>query len=124
MKIIKNKSIPEPKGHYSPCVEHNGTLYISGQLPRSSITGKIPEGILAQTETVFENLFQLLEAAGSAKDQLISVRIYLPDIQLWDEVNKIYARILGNHKPARCVVPTRDLHYNCLIEVEAIAAIK
>ena len=122
MKIITINSIPEPKGHYSQAIEHNGTLYISGQLPRDTVSGLIPEGIVSQTETVFKNLLLILEASGSSKDLLISIRIYLSDIGLWDDVNKIYADIMGNHKPVRCVVPTGDLHYNCLIEVEAIAA--
>jgi len=122
MKIIQNKNIPPTKGHYSPCIEHNGTLYISGQLPRETESGEIPEGIEAQTNTVLDNLFKLLEGAGSSKERLLSVRIYVSDIQNWDAVNQIYATRMGKHKPTRCVVPTRDLHYNCLIEVEAIAA--
>ena len=121
MKIIKNEQIPTPAGHYSPVVEHAGTLYISGQIPRR-VDGSIPEGIEAQTKLVFDKLSQLLAAAGSSTDRVIQVRIYLPDIALWDEVNSLYADFFGEHKPARCVVPTTPLHYGCLIELEAIAA--
>jgi reactive intermediate/imine deaminase len=122
MKIIQNENIPPANGHYSPCLEHNGTLYISGQLPRDVKSGIIPEGIVKQTHTVLDNLFEILDGAGSSQERLLSVRIYLSDIHYWDEVNKIYSERMGNHKPARCVVPTRDLHYNCQIEIEAIAA--
>ena len=122
MKIIQNEQIPTPAGHYSPIVEHGGTLYISGQIPRRA-DGSIPEGITAQTQLVLEKLGSLLTAAGSSTDRVVQVRIYLPDIALWEEVNQLYADFFGSHKPARCVVPTTPLHYGCLIELEAVAAV-
>ncbi|NJC25216.1 RidA family protein [Neolewinella antarctica] len=122
MKIVTNKDIPTPEGHYSPIVEHNGTLYVSGQIPRTE-AGQVPDGIEAQTELVFSKLAHLLTAAGSSTDRVIQVRIYLTDIALWDTVNQLYSDFFGDHRPARCVVPTGELHYGCLIELEAIAAV-
>ncbi|MEM9261494.1 MAG: RidA family protein, partial [Bacteroidota bacterium] len=40
----------------------------------------------------------------------------------WDQVNAVYADFFGKHRPVRCVVPSRELHYGCLIELEAVAA--
>ncbi len=48
--------------------------------------------------------------------------VYSADIALWDRVNTVYARFFGDHRPARAIVPTRELHYGYQIEVEAIAA--
>ena len=48
--------------------------------------------------------------------------VYVADISLWDAVNTVYKRILGEHRPARAVVPTRDLHHGFLVEIEAVAA--
>ncbi len=123
MKIIENDKMPKGNGHYSMCISHNGTLYVAGQLPLVKGT-KIPaEGIEAQTLLVLQKVEEILVAAGSAKEKIIQMRIYLSDIGLWDEVNEVYADFFGNHKPVRAVIPTRELHYGCLIEVEATAAV-
>jgi 2-iminobutanoate/2-iminopropanoate deaminase len=50
------------------------------------------------------------------------VTISVSDISLWPAVNAVYAQILGSHRPARAVVPTRELHFGALIEIEAVAA--
>lgn len=121
MKIIQTPNMPIPKGHYSTCVEHNGLLYLSGQLPFKMGTRDLPEGIEAQTQQVLSNIDFLLKEAGSAMNQILQVRIYIPNVGLWGVVNEIYAAYLGDHKPARCIVPSRELHYGCLIEVECVA---
>jgi 2-iminobutanoate/2-iminopropanoate deaminase len=121
MKIINHPDIPPANGHYSHCVEHNGVLYLSGQLPVLPESRSIPTGIEAQAKLVFSKMEQILLAAGSSKEKVLQVRIYIPDVELWDQVNAAYSDFFGTHKPARCVVPTGRLHYGCLIEVEAIA---
>jgi enamine deaminase RidA (YjgF/YER057c/UK114 family) len=50
--------------------------------------------------------------------------IYVSEMELWDKVNAVYARILGAHKPARAIVPVKDLHFGTKIEIQAIAAVK
>lgn len=123
MEIIENDLIPKSNGHYSPCIVHNNTVYISGQLPVDSVTKKIPESIEAQTEMVLNKIDNIVRAAGSSREKIIQVRIYLSDIQDWEKVNSVYSYFFGAHKPVRCVVPVGKLHYGCLIEAEAIACI-
>jgi 2-iminobutanoate/2-iminopropanoate deaminase len=53
---------------------------------------------------------------------VLQMTIYISDISLWGEVDAVYARFLGDHRPARAVVPTRALHHGFLIEIQAIAA--
>ena len=60
-------------------------------------------------------------AAGTSKDHVTMCRVYISDMDLWDEVNSIYAEFFGEHKPARVVVPTRELHHGVLVESEATA---
>jgi 2-iminobutanoate/2-iminopropanoate deaminase len=48
--------------------------------------------------------------------------VYISDIDLWGRVNETYARVLGEHRPARAVIPTKELHYGFLIEIDAVAA--
>ncbi|MBU2649843.1 MAG: RidA family protein [Bacteroidetes bacterium] len=123
MKIISTPAIPLPKGHYSQVIEHNGLLYVSGQLPVDPLTGKVPEGINKQTSLVLEKIDDLLNESGSSREQVIQMRIYISDITFWDDVNRIYAGFFADHRPARCIVPVKELHYGCLIEVEATAAV-
>lgn len=124
MKLVHTPSAPSPAGHYSQAVVHNGTVYVSGQLPIDPETGEKRLGpIEEQTEQVLKNLAAILEAAGSGLDRVLKVTIYVSDISLWGGVNTVYAGFFGDHKPARAVVPTRELHHGFLIEVEAIAAL-
>lgn len=121
MKIIDTPNMPKSNGHYSHCVEHNGILYIAGQLPFAPNTKNMAEGIEAQAHQVLSNLKLILTEAGSSLNQVMQVRIYIPDVELWGAVNAVYAEYFTDHKPARCVVPSRELHYGALIELEATA---
>ena len=122
MRIVNSPGIPKPAGHYSMCIEHQGMLYLAGQLPKCPETGQIAEGIRQQTQQTLENVLRIVTAAGSELSRIIQVRIYISDISLWDDVNEVYANFFGDHRPVRAVIPTRDLHFGALIEIEAIAA--
>ncbi len=124
MKVLQPHDQPQPKGHYSPGIEHNGLIYVSGQLPmdlktRDPFTGDIEE----QTELALKNVEAVLKEAGSDLSQVLQMTIYVSDIELWDGVNKAYARVFGDHRPARAIVPVKDLHFGTKIEIQAIAAV-
>ena len=121
MRIISTEKMPVPKGHYSQVVEHGGVLYLSGQLPVDAITRIVPETIEEQTMLVLHKIELLLTEAGSSKNKVLQMRIYLSDIQYWDQVNEVYSMFFAEHKPARCIIPSGKLHYGCLIEIEAVA---
>jgi 2-iminobutanoate/2-iminopropanoate deaminase len=123
MKIIDTEKMPTANGHYSQCIEHNGLLYISGQLAGNSIEMTLQMDIGSQAKIVLEKIEVILNQAGSSRDKVIQMRIYIPDIELWDRVNKVYTEFFGEHKPVRCIVPSGRLHYGCLIEAEAVAYI-
>ncbi|HEY0658860.1 MAG TPA: RidA family protein [Pyrinomonadaceae bacterium] len=119
------KNAPAPKGHYSPAVVHNGLIYVSGQLPRNAETGEVETGAIErQTELALRNVEQILLAAGSDLNHVLQFTIYVSNMELWDEVNEVYASVLGEHKPARAIVPVKDLHFGTKIEIQAIAAVK
>lgn len=114
-----------PKGHYSPGLEHNGLIYVSGQLPmdvktREPFAGPIEE----QTELALRNVEAVLQAAGSDLDHVVQMTIYVSEMELWGRVNETYARVMGDHRPARAIVPVKDLHFGTQIEIQAIAAVK
>ncbi len=125
MKKIKVPNFPEPKGHYSPAVEFNGLIFVSGQLPWNHATGEIETGeIEKQTELALRNIENILQAAGSDLNHVLQMTIYVSEMELWDKVNAVYKRILGKHKPARAIVPVKELHFGTKIEIQAIATVK
>ena len=124
MKPIKTDKAPLPGGHYSQAMVHNGLVYVSGQLPIDPQTGEKQTGAIEdQTRLVLENLSAILVASGSSLNQVLKVTVYISDISLWGKVNEVYAEIFGDHRPARAIVPTRDLHFGFMIEVDAVAAV-
>ena len=114
--------MPVPKGHYSPGILANGLVFVSGQLPVDPATGAMIEGTAEQqTERTLRNVELILRAAGSSLDRVVQMTIYIPDIELWGEVNAAYSRVMGSHRPTRAIVPVTPLHYGALIEIQAIA---
>lgn len=119
---IQPESIPIPAGHYSPAIVHNGTVYVSGQLPLKDgkpISGDITE----QTNLCLEQLETILIAAGSDKAQVLKLNIYISNIEHWSAVNACCREFFGDHRPARAIIPVLPLNHNCLIELDCTAAI-
>ncbi|MFQ5835668.1 MAG: RidA family protein [bacterium] len=115
---------PKPAGHYSQAIIYNDLVCVSGQLPIDPITGEKRIGsIEEQTEQALKNVAAILKAAGSDINHVIKTTVYISDIELWDRINAVYANLFGEHRPARAVVPTKNLHYGFQIEIEAIAAL-
>lgn len=122
MKAITIEKRAANKGHYSPGMVAGGMVFVSGQLPVNYETGELAKGgIGEQTETALKNLEQVLRAAGAARENVVFCRVYIPDVSLWDEANRVYAEFFGSHKPGRVVVPTGELHFGALVEIEAVA---
>jgi 2-iminobutanoate/2-iminopropanoate deaminase len=115
---------PPAGGHYSPGIVHAGLVYVSGQLPTvpgsaERLVGSIEE----QTRQALQNVAAVLKAAGSGLDRVLSMTIYISDIGLWPAVNRVYAEVLGDHRPARAIVPVGELHYGYQIEVQAVGVV-
>jgi 2-iminobutanoate/2-iminopropanoate deaminase len=120
-QIIQTPLAPMPRGHYPQGMLANGILYVSGQLPLDPVDQSLPESLEAQARQVLRNVIAIVEAAGGTRESIVQMQIFIPDISLWPTVNHIYEEILGSHKPARIVIPTRDLLFGALLEVNAIA---
>lgn len=124
IEFIHTDEAPQPGGHYSQGVKHNNVVYVSGQLPIDPVTGEKKHGAIEQeAQQVLQNMEAVLKSAGSSRDKVLKVTIYISDVSLWGEVNTIYAKFFGDHKPARTVVPSGELHYGFKIELDAIAAV-
>ena len=120
MNFVSTSEAPAAGGHYSQAVVANGFVFVAGQLPIRP-GGGIPEGVEAQTRQALGNVAAILKAAGSGLDKIVSATIYVSDIAHWPEVNRVYAEVLGAHKPARTVAVSPQLHFGALIEAQIIA---
>jgi len=124
MEKIFTPKAPKPAGHYSQAIIHDKVVYVSGQLPIDPVTEEKRLGsIEEQTEQVLKNLAEIIKASGSDIDKVVKTTVYISDIQLWDRVNNVYSTFFGEHRPARAVVPTKELHHGFNIEIEAIASL-
>lgn len=124
IQIVATSRAAEPGGHYSQATVHNGTVYVSGQLgidPESAevVVGSIEE----QTEQALNNTAEILKAAGSDLSRVLRVTVHVSDIRHWDRVNAAYAKVFGDHRPARAAIPCRELHHGFQVEIDAIAAV-
>ena len=124
MRSVQTADAPAPAGHYSQAIVHNGLVYVAGQLPidpqrRQTEVGPIDE----QADRCLRNVEAILLAAGSDLAHVLQMTVYVSDIALWGKVNEVYARIMGDHRPARAVVPVKELHHGYQIEIQAVAAV-
>ncbi|ALC91554.1 endoribonuclease L-PSP [Bacillus sp. FJAT-18017] len=111
-------------GHYALATIHNDIVYVSGQFAIDPETQQKKFGTIEEeTLQALKNIEYILNEAGSQKNQILRMTLYIPDIQLWDRVDRVYKEFFENHKPARSVVPTNELHFGFKIEIEAIAFI-
>jgi 2-iminobutanoate/2-iminopropanoate deaminase len=111
-----------PGGHYSHAVVAGGFVFVAGQLPIAGDGTRLVQASFAeQVQQVLANVDAALVAAGSSRGRLVQVRVYVTDINRWPEFNTLYAAWLGEHRPARAVVPVPTLHFGLQVEVEAVA---
>lgn len=110
----------QERGHYSPFRRSAGLIFVSGQLPGNGGDAHTTP-FESQVRAAMRSVLRVLADAGACKDDLVSVTVYLADVRLWAEFNRIYAGIMGGAEPSRTVVPVMDLHHGYLVEISAIA---
>ncbi|MFC5479268.1 RidA family protein [Massilia suwonensis] len=119
MEFIQSSELPAPAGHYSQAVAAGGLVFLSGILPSKDIA---QDALFeAQCNSVFDQCEKVLRAAGCGFDDVVQCTAYLAGVEHWSAFNNIYARVFGEHKPARAVVPVPGLHYGFLVEVQLVA---
>ncbi|MDQ0817142.1 2-iminobutanoate/2-iminopropanoate deaminase [Bacillus pumilus] len=111
-------------GHYAFATIHQNTVYVSGQFAINPETREKEFGTIEEeTLQALKNVEMIVEAAGSKKEKILRMTLYISDIHLWDKVDAVYTEFFGEHKPARTIVPTNELHFGFKIEIDAISYI-
>src|SRR5581483_790865 len=92
--------VPPPAGAYSPAVRAGGFVYVSGQVPRDPKSGElVGDDVESQTRQVLRNVERNLQAAGASLSDVVSVIVYLADIDDWGKFNAVYKEIMSSPYP-------------------------
>lgn len=108
-QALAPKGAAAPVGPYSPAVRYGDLLFVSGQGPRDPATGKIAQGIEAETARVLENLKTIVVGAGFRMEDALHARVYLTRIEDFEAMNRVYRRYFPKDPPARTTVAVSAL---------------
>jgi len=121
---VHTDDAPAAIGPYSQAIVTDGWVFCSGQIPLDPNTGEMLTGsVTEQTELVLSNLRSVLEAAGSSLDLVVKTTVFLSDMNTFAEMNEVYARHFGDHRPARAAVQAAALPKFCDVEIECVARV-
>jgi 2-iminobutanoate/2-iminopropanoate deaminase len=116
-------NLPAPVGPYSPGMGFERLVFVSGQGATDPATGTLAGSDTAtQTEQCLKNVQAILEAAGSGLQYVLRCGVFLIDMREFQEMNAIYARMFGTHRPARTTIQAAGLPGEGLrVEIDCIA---
>src|SRR5262245_53425440 len=119
---VRAGHLPAPVGPYSPGMGFDRLIFVSGQGGVDPATGTLAPDVETQTEQVLKNIQAILRATGSDLQHVLRCGVFLLDIGEFKKMNTVYARMFGEHRPARTTVQVAGLPGEGLrIEIDAIA---
>lgn len=120
-RIITAEGAPAAIGPYSHAVAGGGLVFLSGQVGADPVTGDLADGVAEQAEQALRNIAVVLGAAGTDLSRVVKATIFLTDMGDFATVNEVYARHVGEAKPARSTVTVAALPKGALVEIEMTA---
>jgi 2-iminobutanoate/2-iminopropanoate deaminase len=121
-QIIQSNKVPAPIGPYSQAVIANGFMFASGQIAFDPATGELVlSDIQSETKQVMENIKAILEEAKLSFGHIVKTSIFLSDMQLFAQVNEVYASYFTADFPARETVAVKTLPRNVNVEISITA---
>ena len=118
--VTLGPGVPPPVGAYSPAVRAGPFVFVSGQVPRNPETGElVGDDVESQTRQVVANVARALEAAGAALSDVVSVIVYLADVDDWGRFNTAYKELMPAPYPTRTALGA-NLR-GILVELSAVA---
>ena len=123
-QINQTNKVPTPIGPYSQAVIANGFLFASGQVAFNPATGELVlTDILCETKQVMENIKAVLDEAKLSFAHVVKTSIFLSDMQLFAQVNEVYASYFSADFPARETVAVKTLPRNVNVEISITAVV-
>jgi 2-iminobutanoate/2-iminopropanoate deaminase len=124
LKPVMVPNAPKPVGPYSSAVVVGNLVFVSGQSGRDPQTDAVSEDVEVQTEVCLNNVRTILEAAGSSLSKVVRCGVFLVDMNDFKKMNGVYARMFGEHRPARTTVAVSELPGPGLkVEIDAVATL-
>lgn len=124
LTVVHTDRAPAAIGPYSQGIIANGVLYTAGQIALDPMSMQVIEGdVVVQTEQVLHNLENILTQAGASWGSVVKTTIFLADMADFQAVNQVYARALGDARPARSTVAVAGLPRGVRVEIEAVALV-
>ncbi len=122
MHLISTDRAPAPGGHYAQAMVHGDLVFCCGQVGIDPATGQLAEGVAGQTEQCLRNLQAILQAAGSDLPHVLRCGVFLVDMDDFQDMNVVYQRMFGDHRPARTTIQAAKLPGKGLrVEIDCIA---
>ena len=116
---------PAPVGPFSHAAEAHGWVFVTGQMPTfpDDDEAPLPEGIVAQTRRVMDNLILVLGGMGLGLEHVVSARIFLTEFKRdYGPMNAVYQSYFEPRPlPARTCVGVTGLARDALVEIDFIA---
>lgn len=124
MEFVATPGAPKAIGPYSQGTVAQGFLFTAGQVALDPTKGElVTGGIVEQTTRALENLRAILKAAGTDFSQVVKTTIFLVDMADFTDMNEVYGRTFGSHRPARSTVAVAALPRGARVEIEVIATV-
>jgi len=120
--VVASDAAPKAIGPYSQAITTDGLVFTAGQVALDPTSGELVGTTTAQqTEQVLKNLEAVLTAAGTNLGNVVKTTVYLADMADFAQMNEVYAKHFGTHKPARSTVQAAGLPKAARVEIDAIA---
>lgn len=121
-KAIFPAGAAKPLAPYSPAIEANNMVFLSGQIALIGDTGELRMASIAQeTKQVMENMGVLLKAAGLDFDDLVKCTIFMSSMDHYAAVNEVYGSYFKDAPPAREAVAVKALPRGVNVEISGVA---
>lgn len=121
-EVIATEKAPKAIGPYSQAILVGDMLFCSGQIPIDPETGELVRGTIEeQTRQVLENLGAVLKEAGMEYKDVVSVTVFMADMDNFNQINQVYAKYFKERPPARCAMEAARLPKDAGLEISLIA---
>ena len=104
---------------YSRCVRVGNFIKVSGTTAVNDQGQIMGDSVYEQCHLIYKKIEHALTMAGSSMDHVVMTRIYIRDIQKWEEAGKAHSEVFDEIRPAATMVEVSGLIHPDMIEVEA-----